>query len=378
MVRGCRNRFALLCSVIFVLAFIVGCSDSEVPESLSEATSSSDQISDSSKESGESSEAATISPSSSEHNDVTLDATPEGPEIAAEEEPPDDPINSLPTRPEVEEQGPEMNNLLDQLELINRGAESTSPYSPDEFCGWQDLDGDGLTTREEILRREKVEGVGWWYSRWDGHWYEGEGELTAEFFDIDHIVSKKEAWQSGAHGWTYDQRCQFANDELNLTAVTYSSNRSKGARDAAEWLPSEPSGTCFLMIRVIQVKKLWDLTVDETEYSQLRDLAIGCEHNIPEIPFPPREPTWPLDKTEEESTEQSSTPPIPVDQTNNQSSNQFYQTANGIDIDLYDANANGDINCGELPSAARPVIVISPGSDPYRLDGDNDGIGCEG
>ena len=132
------------------------------------------------------------------------------------------------------------------------------------------------------------------------------------------------------------------------------------------------------MIRVIQVKKLWELTIDETEYSQLRDLAIGCEPNIPEIPFPPREPTWPLDKTEEESTEQSSTPPIPVDQTNNESSNQFYQTANGIDIDLYDANANGDINCGELPSAARPVIVISPGSDPYRLDGDNDGIGCEG
>ena len=65
--------------------------------------------------------------------------------------------------------------------------------------------------------------------------------------------------------------------------------------------------------------KLWDLTVDETEYSQLRDLAIGCEPNIPEIPFPPREPTWHLDKTEEESTEQSSTPPIPVDQTNNES-----------------------------------------------------------
>ena len=162
MVRACRNRFALLCSVIFVLAFIVGCSNADIPESLSEATSSSDQIPDSSKESGESSEAATISPSSSEHNDVKLDATPEGSEIAAEEEPPDDPINSLPTRPEVEEQEPEMNNLLDQLELINRGAESTFPYSAGEFCGWQDLDGNGLTTREEILRREKVEGVGWW------------------------------------------------------------------------------------------------------------------------------------------------------------------------------------------------------------------------
>ena len=56
---------------------------------------------------------------------------------------------------------------------------------------WQDLDGDGLTTREEILRKEKVEGVGWWYSRWDGHWYQGEGEFKARYFDIDHIVSKR-------------------------------------------------------------------------------------------------------------------------------------------------------------------------------------------
>jgi len=377
MVSACRGRFALLCSVIFVIIFVVGCSNADISESLSEAPPYSDQIRDISKESEESSEAETISPYSSEHDDVRLDATPEGHEIAAEEEPLGNPMGSFPNQSEVEEQGPKMNNLLDQLELINRGAESTLPYSADEFCGWQDLDGDGLSTREEILRKERVEGVGWWYSRWDGHWYQGEGEFKARYFDIDHIVSKKEAWQSGAHGWTYDQRCQFANDELNLTAVTYSSNRSKGARDAAEWLPSEPSGTCFLMIHVIQVKKLWDLTVDETEYSQLRDLAIGCDPDVPEIPSPPREPTWHLDETEEESTEQSSTPPIPVDQTNNESSNQFYQTANGIDIDLYDANANGDINCGELPSAARPVIVISPGSDPYRLDGDNDGIGCE-
>ena len=57
---------------------------------------------------------------------------------------------------------------------------------------------------------------------------------------------------------------------------------------------------------------------------------------------------------------------------------QFYQTADGSDINIYDTNGNGDINCGELPSVAKPVIVISPDSDPYRLDGDGDGFGCEG
>ena len=49
----------------------------------------------------------------------------------------------------------------------------------------------------------------------------------------------------------------------------------------------------------------------------------------------------------------------------------------GSDINIYDTNGNGDINCGELPSVAKQ-IVISPGSNPYRLDGDGDGFGCEG
>jgi hypothetical protein len=34
-----------------------------------------------------------------------------------------------------------------------------------------------------------------------------------------------------------------------------------------------------------------------------------------------------------------------------------------------------DLNCSDLPSSKRPVRVT--GSDPYRLDGDGDGIACE-
>ena len=35
-----------------------------------------------------------------------------------------------------------------------------------------------------------------------------------------------------------------------------------------------------------------------------------------------------------------------------------------------------DLNCSDIPAAKRPVRVT--GSDPYRLDGDGDGIACEG
>ena len=35
-----------------------------------------------------------------------------------------------------------------------------------------------------------------------------------------------------------------------------------------------------------------------------------------------------------------------------------------------------DLNCGDIPASKKPVRVT--GSDPYRLDGDGDGVACEG
>ena len=156
---------------------------------------------------------------------------------------------------------------------------------------------------------------------------------------------------------------------LNLTAVTASSNRSKGAKDASEWLPSEASGKCYLLIRVIQVKTKWSLSIDQDEYTALKELTESCGPDIPDIPSPPPDLS---------SSASTPTPTASPAQPSSGYGNQFYQTADGSDIDIYDANGNGDINCGELPSAAKPVLVISPGSDPYRLDGDGDGFGCEG
>ena len=261
------------------------------------------------------------------------------------------------------------NTLLTQLESLRIEPEyETTPYDRSEFPHWDDEDGDGMNTRLEILSIEKVGNVGW-YSRWDGEWYAGEGGLSAPRFDIDHIVSLKEAWRSGADEWSASDKDRFADDMLNLTAVTASSNRSKGAKDASEWLPSEASGKCYLLIRVIQVKTKWSLSIDQDEYTALKELTESCEPGVPDIPSPPPDLS---------SSAPTPTPAASPAQPSSGYGSQFYQTADGSDIDIYDANGNGDINCGELPSAAKPVLVISPGSDPYRLDGDGDGFGCEG
>ena len=270
---------------------------------------------------------------------------------------------------EPAEQATLENTLLTQLGSLRIEPEyEATPYDRSEFPHWDDEDGDGMNTRLEILSLEKVGNVGW-YSRWDGEWYAGEGGLSAPRFDIDHIVSLKEAWRSGADEWSTSDKDTFADDMLNLTAVTASSNRSKGAKDASEWLPSEASGKCYLLIRVIQVKTKWSLSIDQDEYTALKELTESCGPVIPDIPSPPPDLS---------SSASTPTPTASPAQPSSGYGSQFYQTADGSDIDIYDANGNGDINCGELPSVAKPVIVISPGSDPYRLDGDGDGFGCEG
>ena len=270
---------------------------------------------------------------------------------------------------EPAEQATLENTLLTQLGSLRIEPEyEATPYDRSEFPHWDDEDGDGMNTRLEILSLEKVGNVGW-YSRWDGEWYAGEGGLSAPRFDIDHIVSLKEAWRSGAGEWSTSDKDTFADDMLNLTAVTASSNRSKGAKDASEWLPSEASGKCYLLIRVIQVKTKWSLSIDQDEYTALKELTESCGPDIPDIPSPPPDLSF---------SASTPTPTASPAQPSSGYGNQFYQTADGSDIDIYDANGNGDINCGELPSAAKPVLVISPGSDPYRLDGDGDGFGCEG
>ena len=270
---------------------------------------------------------------------------------------------------EPAEQATLENTLLTQLGSLRIEPEyEATPYDRSEFPHWDDEDGDGMNTRLEILSLEKVGNVGW-YSRWDGEWYAGEGGLSAPRFDIDHIVSLKEAWRSGADEWSARDKDTFADDMLNLTAVTASSNRSKGAKDASEWLPSEASGKCYLLIRVIQVKTKWSLSIDQDEYTALKELTESCGPVIPDIPSPPPDLS---------ASASTPTPTASPAQPSSGYGSQFYQTADGSDIDIYDANGNGDINCGELPSAAKPVLVISPGSDPYRLDGDGDGFGCEG
>lgn len=169
------------------------------------------------------------------------------------------------------------------LSLVTVAPERNAGYSRDLFDHWKDLDGDGCDTRREVLIRDsrtatapvggrscRVE-TGLWYSQYDGVWLTDPSGI-----DIDHLVPLAEAWASGAYLWDPARREVFANDEQALVAVTSGSNRSKGARDPAEWMPTSEPGYCPYAAAWVAVKARYDLTMDRREYDFLADALDGA------------------------------------------------------------------------------------------------------
>ena len=149
-------------------------------------------------------------------------------------------------------------------------------YERSEFRHWIDPDGDGCDTRCVVLRRQAVpvEGgtrSGWW-SSYDRRVFTNDDEI-----EVDHVVSLKEAWISGASAWDDAKREVFANDlDGELLAVSADSNGKKSGSDVAEWRPKFRSAWCDLAARVVKTKSKWGLTVDPSEKSRLAEMLGTC------------------------------------------------------------------------------------------------------
>lgn len=173
---------------------------------------------------------------------------------------------------------------LDVLSTITVAREVPAGYDRDLFGDWVDADGDGCNTREEVLIAESLGAAqvdpygckvvaGDWFSVYDGATWVDPSDV-----DIDHVVALKEAWDSGAHGWSAARRRLFANDLSDpraLRAVTDNVNQSKGDADPSNWLPPRDGFVCTYVSDWIAIKAHWGLTMDESEHGRLRNLLRG-------------------------------------------------------------------------------------------------------
>ncbi|WP_017178584.1 HNH endonuclease family protein [Actinomyces timonensis] len=188
---------------------------------------------------------------------------------------------------------------------------------------WEDVDGDGCDTRNEILARDLSEAD---FSRADGQqgreegrgqgagvcpdatvWsgvlhdpYTGSavsfqrGQSTSDAVQIDHIVPLNYLYAHGAWAWDARTRLLVANDPLNLVAVEGQANQSKGACGPATcpigstetgtwataegpgWWPPNNAYRCSYSQRFVSVAAAYRLGLPEADREALRATLTDC------------------------------------------------------------------------------------------------------
>ena len=160
------------------------------------------------------------------------------------------------------------------------------PYKRNLYGKWRDIDKDCQNTRQEVLIAESLVPVkldfkgcrvisGKWFDPYTGQTFTSPSDL-----DIDHFIPLAEVHRSGGNIWNRQRRQKYANDlsyKNTLIAVSSSTNRAKGDKDPARWLPPNKSFHCEYVQLWEATKKYWALTMDDEEKETIKSISKKCE-----------------------------------------------------------------------------------------------------
>ena len=108
--------------------------------------------------------------------------------------------------------------------------------------------------------------------------YSGRHFPTTRDTDIEHIVARSEAHDSGLCAASASVRRSFARDLDNLTLASPELNRhQKSDKDAVDWLPPLAANRCCFAARVTVVRERYGLTIDREERDTLEKILMGCK-----------------------------------------------------------------------------------------------------
>ena len=186
-----------------------------------------------------------------------------------------------------------------------------------------------------------VRELGGIYSPYTGQRFASTGET-----DIEHMVARSEAHDSGLCAADAATRRAFARDPLNLTLASPGVNRGfKGASDAAEWMPQR--NRCWFAARVVAVRQRWGLTIDAPEARALDTVLSGCA-----------------------TTE--------LDLSGGDWADMAQGAVGSADaLRLWDDNGNGMITCAEARRHGIAPVRRGHPAYPFMRDADGDGVVCE-
>ena len=115
-----------------------------------------------------------------------------------------------------------------------------------------------------------VDAQGGIYGPYTGTWFDSIRET-----DIEHIVARSEAHDSGLCAADPDTKDEFASDLINLTLASPSVNRhQKSDKHAAERLPD--LNACWYVDRIVQARLEYGLTIDCAEAEAMDTLLAEC------------------------------------------------------------------------------------------------------
>jgi len=142
--------------------------------------------------------------------------------------------------------------------LVIAEEDRCEPYDSSDYSYPQSLE-DG------IIRR-----LGGLYSPYTGECFASRTET-----DIEHIVARSEAHDSGLCSANDATRRRFSQDFENLTLASPSLNRyQKNDKDAAAWLPGR--NACWFVSTVIDIRRKYSLTIDHLEADAIDRVLAAC------------------------------------------------------------------------------------------------------
>ena len=142
--------------------------------------------------------------------------------------------------------------------IVVQAEQRCSAYISDEY---------GYSQNLELAVISELGGI---YAPYSDYWLASRRQT-----DIEHIVARSEAHDSGLCARSPAERRAFANDLANITLAVPAINRhAKGARDAGEWQPE--NNACWFAARVVEVRRRWRLTIDIAEARALDATLAGC------------------------------------------------------------------------------------------------------
>ncbi len=241
--------------------------------------------------------------------------------------------------PTASSSGGDRGGYLDGIRIVSENR--CSPYNSDDYRYPQSVE-------PQIVAQQG----GRIYSPYTGRYFANRGET-----DIEHVVARSEAHDSGLCAADGNTRRAFARDLLNLTLASPSVNRhQKVDKDVAQWLPA--MNQCWYVNQVVQVKRKYNLTMDRAEAAAAERVLAGCNSTAMQFTDPGSASAPPPTAT-----------PLPATGAGG--------NCDSNPLGCYDDNGNGRITCAE---ARRHGIAPVPRSHPayqYMRDGDSDGVVCE-